>query len=256
MIVVITLQTQVGLITVNVRVYYIKNKNMKIAILTGAGISAESGIETFRDIKNGLWYNYNIDEVATAEAWENNKGLVLEFHNMLRNKSREILPNVAHIALKYLEDDNDVTIVTQNVDNLHEKAGSSKVLHIHGELFKGRDSDGNTVDLEGDLNIGDNDYDGVQIRPHTVLFGEYPFHWDESTKAIAEADVLLVIGTSFSIQYIPHMVASVKHNCKVYYIDPNPDPIINHLELRNLKVINKTATIGVIEVVKLLLTDK
>lgn len=226
-----------------------KGYKMKIVILSGAGISAESGISTFRDIKDGLWYNYKVEEVATAEAWEKNPEKVLEFHNMLRNKARHIEPNSAHLALEALEEFHEVIIITQNVDDLHEKAGSTNVLHIHGELFKGRDSFDKVIEIIGDLNIGDlDDYD-EQIRPHTVLFGEMPFHWKESFSAIEEADILLVIGTSFSIQYIPSMVASVKHRCKVYYIDPSPDVVINHLGLKHLEVIKDNATVGVVKIV-------
>lgn len=222
---------------------------MKIAVLTGAGISAESGIETFRDIKNGLWYNYNIDEVATAEALEKNPALVLEFHNMLRNKSKEIEPNEAHLALKRLEDEHEVTIVTQNVDNLHEKAGSTNVLHIHGELFKKRTSNGTILECNEDILIGELDELDEQMRPHTVLFGEMPYYWNESHEAIMEADVLIVVGTSFSIQYIGPMVSTVQEDCKVFYVDPKPDLTINYLGLKNLTVLSENATTGVGEVV-------
>ena len=226
---------------------------MKIVVLTGAGISAESGIETFRDIKNGLWYNYNIDEVATSEALEKNPGLVLEFHNMLRNKSREIEPNEAHLALQKLEEDHEVTIITQNVDNLHEKAGSTNVLHIHGELFKKRTSDGRILECDEDILIGDLDDLDEQMRPHTVLFGEMPYHWDESWTALFEAEILIVVGTSFSIQYIGPMVGSVNEDCKVFYVDPQPDLMINYLELKDLTVLAEKATTGVSEIVETIL---
>ena len=226
---------------------------MKIVVLTGAGISAESGIETFRDIKNGLWYNYNIDEVATSEALEKNPALVLEFHNMLRNKSREIEPNEAHLALQKLESEHEVTIITQNVDNLHEKAGSTNVLHIHGELFKKRTSDGRILECDEDILIGDLDDLDEQFRPHTVLFGEMPFHWDESFQALTEADMLIVVGTSFSITYIGPMVGSVREDCEVFYVDPKPDLTINYLGLNHLTVLSDKATKGVSDIVSSIL---
>lgn len=229
---------------------------MKIAILTGAGISAESGISTFRDIKDGLWYNYNVEEVATAEGWENNPEKVLEFHNMLRAKCKDIKPNAAHIALKELEDDHEVTIITQNVDNLHEKAGSTTVLHIHGELFKMRNCLEEVLVCDGDLNIGDLDEHDEQLRPHTVLFGEEPFYWFNSVEAIAEADVFLIIGTSFSIGYLPMLINSCSDECKVYYIDPKPDLGIHHAGSLDVNIIEETATRGVPWVVSELMTEK
>jgi NAD-dependent deacetylase len=223
---------------------------MKIAVLSGAGISAESGIETFRDIKNGLWYNYNVDEVATLEGWEKKPELVLEFHNMLREKCRDIKPNSAHLALAELEKEHDVTIVTQNVDDLHEKAGSTKILHIHGEIMKGRDSMDKILHVEDNINIGDLDEFDEQIRPHTVLFGEEPFYWFNAVEAIIESDILIVIGTSFSIGYIPTLVSVVENKCKVYYIDPKPDLIIERLGILNLEVRPQKAGVGVPQLVK------
>jgi len=223
---------------------------MKIAVLTGAGISAESGIETFRDREKGLWYNYNVDKVATLEGWENNPKLVLEFHNMLRKKCRDIKPNAAHLALVELEKEHDVTIVTQNVDDLHEKAGSTKILHIHGELMKGRDSMDKLLHVEDDINIGDLDEYDEQIRPHTVLFGEEPYYYYNAIEAIIESDILIVIGTSFSIGYIPTMVSVVENHCKVYYIDPEPDLIVEHLGILNLEVRRQKAGVGVTKLVK------
>ena len=222
---------------------------MKIAILSGAGISAESGISTFRDIKDGLWYNYNVDQVATVEGWNKNPELVLEFHNMLRAKLHDKEPNAGHLALVDLEKEHDVTIVTQNVDNLHEKAGSKNILHIHGELFKARDSFGEIQDCFGELNIGALDKYNEQLRPHTVLFGELPYNWDESVKVISEADILMVIGTSFSIGYLPHLVGSCKSSCKVYYIDPHPDSMIENIGLFHLTIVPENASTGVSKVI-------
>jgi len=228
---------------------------MKITVLTGAGISAESGIETFRDIKDGLWYNYDVDEVATLWGWTKNPGKVLEFHNMLRNKSRDIKPNAAHIALKVLEDKHDVTIVTQNVDDLHEKAGSTNILHLHGELFKARDSFDNIIPLDGDLNLGDLDEYDEQLRPHTVFFGEMPYNFEEAHVAMAESDVLLIIGTSFSIQYLPMMVSYCPDTADVYYIDPKPDKVIHKIGFPKLHIIREAATTGVIKAINEILDE-
>ena len=227
----------------------------KIVILTGAGVSQESGIETFRDIKDGLWYNYNVEMVATDSGWKNNPELVLEFHNMLRDKCADKEPNDAHKALVRLEEDHEVTLITQNVDNLHEKAGSTNILHIHGELFKARDSFGHLKPCTV-INMGDlDDYD-EQLRPHTVLFGEMPFNMNEAMKAIDESDILIVVGTSFSIHYIPTMVSMVEDKCQVYYVDPQPDSIINHLGIKNLDIRREKASEGVSRLVDEILSEK
>lgn len=216
---------------------------MKIAVFSGAGISRESGIDTFRDATDGLWMNHNVDEVATSYGWKKHPELVLSFHNMLRNSLHDKEPNYAHITLMELEKDHEVTIITQNVDNLHEKAGSTNILHLHGELFKSRrdeEYDGlegtesdETVELfdcKGDLNIGDLSEDGVQLRMHTVLFGEMPYNINASYKAIMECDVLLVIGTSLNIGYTHHMLSMVNPDASIYYVDPSPSPDIDYLE--------------------------
>jgi len=221
---------------------------MKIVVFSGAGVSQESGINTFRDIKNGLWYNYNVDDVATSNGWKKNREIVLEFHNMLRDKIKGKLPNSAHTYIAELEKEHDVTVITQNVDALHEEAGSTKVLHLHGELNKCRSTSNHEIfDLDsiGVLNVGDKCPLGSQLRPHTVLFDEMPYNIDESASALSEADILIVVGTSLSITYtIPLMIRSIKESCKIYYVDPDPSP---HLEGPGVEVnyIREKATEGI-----------
>jgi len=229
---------------------------MKITILTGAGISQESGIETFRDIKDGLWYNYNVEEVATTEGWEKDPKKVLDFFNERRKQCKTVEPNDAHIAIAELEKDHEVTIITQNVDDLHEKAGSTNILHIHGELMKGRDAMDKILHVEDDINFGDLDEFDEQIRPHVVLFGEYPWHWKEAGEALRYCELLIVVGTSFSIHYIGPMVASVQASCKVFYVDPKPDLQINTLKLKDLTVLREKATTGVRRIVDTILSEE
>lgn len=209
----------------------------QITIFTGAGISAESGIETYRDHEDGLWYHYHTDEVASKEAWNKSPEKVLDFHNMFRDKCRKAQPNEAHKALAKLEDKYDVFIVTQNVDDLHERGGSNNVLHIHGEIMKGRDCMDNILHIEDDLNIGDLDQFDEQIRPHTVLFGEEPFNWFESIEVIADADIFIIIGTSFSIGYTTNILWACNKNAKVYYIDPKPDLGIHQVNSKDVDII-------------------
>ena len=222
---------------------------MKIAVLTGAGISRESGIDTFRDLDGGLWHNYKVEEVATSEGWEKDPKKVLDFHNILRDKYGHCKPNAGHFGIRVLEGEHDVTIVTQNVDMLHEAAGSSKVYHIHGEIDKADDSFGKVVQLDGHLNYGDLDEYHEQLKPHTVLFGEMPYYWEESASAIQEADILIIIGTSFSIGYLIPLVASVKNDCEVYYIDPHPDKDLLKLHFKSLTTIRENASTGVLKAV-------
>jgi NAD-dependent deacetylase len=220
----------------------------KVVVFTGAGISAESGIPTFRDSTTGLWYNFNVDEVATIEGWIADKKKVLEFHNILRGKLKEYEPNEAHKALAELEKTCKVTIITQNIDNLHERAGSTNIFHLHGELYKSRSSKNPNLFYEclGDINIGDKCELGSQLRPHTVLFGEYPYNVDESYAALMDCDYLIVIGTSFNISYTLQLMKVVRNcNPKIYYVDPKPS---SGLELAvNLPItyIKKTAVNGV-----------
>jgi NAD-dependent deacetylase len=224
----------------------------KIVVFSGAGLDKESGVDTFRDTDNGLWYNYKIDEVATTEGWKKDKSKVLDFHNMLREALHKTKPNSAHKLLAELDTHFDVTHVTQNVSDLLEKAGCKNILHLHGELMKCR----STLDPElyydcrGSLNLGDKCIKGSQLRPHTVFFGEYPFNMEESTRALSKADYLIMVGTSFQIHYTVGMMDMVGPNTKVYYIDPDP---VDYFEEgpqlgTGIKYIKKTATKGVKEV--------
>ena len=222
----------------------------KIAVFTGAGVSNESGIPTFRDSVNGLWYNYNVEEVATAEALKNNPNLVNEFHNMLRAKLKDYAPNDAHKALAKLEENFEVTVITQNIDNLHELAGSTNVLHLHCELYKARSSRDPKKIYEclGDINPDDKAEDGSKLRPHTVLFGEYPYNVDEAYGAIRRCDYLLIIGTSLQITYTLSMLSGVNNKAEVIYIDPKPNKDLTHV--RPVKYVTKKAVEGVAEVIE------
>lgn len=228
----------------------------KIAIFTGAGVSAESGVATFRNSKTGLWYNYKVDEVATIEALESDPEKVYAFHNMLRSKLNEVEPNDAHKALKLLEDKYEVTISTQNVDDLHERAGSTNVLHLHGELFKSRSMahDGLLYECRGDLHVGDMSADGHALRPHTVLFGEYPYNMNETFDAFQAADILIIIGTSLNISYTTNMVRWLKAGSQIYYVDPKPSLDLNYYDLP-VKYIRKKAVEGVTKLVDKLLKE-
>ena len=227
-----------------------------ITIFTGAGVSAESGVPTFRDSVDGLWYNYKVEEVATIDAWQKYPEKVLEFHNMLRTKLKDVEANDAHKALVKLEEKFNVITITQNVDDLHERAGSSNVLHLHGELFKSRSiKDSNTLyECLGDLNINDKAPDGSNLRPHTVLFGEYPYNVDESYKAIRNADIIIIIGTSLNISYTPQMLKSLKSGCKIYYVDPSPSNALKYSSA-SITYIRKNAVEGVTNLVNKLLEE-
>ena len=172
----------------------------KLVVLTGAGISAESGLKTFRD-SDGLWEGYDINEVATATAWKRNPELVLEFYNMRRKSVKEAKPNAAHVALAELEKDFDVTVVTQNIDDLHERGGSTNVLHLHGEIFKMRSEKNENLiyPIYGDIRIGDRAEDGVQLRPHIVWFEEPVPMMGEAIEVVKQAELFLIIGTSLVV---------------------------------------------------------
>jgi NAD-dependent deacetylase len=226
----------------------------KIVVFTGAGVSKESGVLTFRDSVDGLWENHNIDDVCTPDGWKKDREKVLNFYNDRRRQLPTVEPNSAHTGLVKLEDKYDVTIVTQNVDDLHERAGSSKILHLHGELTKARGSmfRHNTTSFDSLINIGYNDINigdkcplsDSQLRPHIVWFEEYPFNVEESYDAMIEADVLIIIGTSLMIGYTLNLLSSVSDTCKVYYIDPQPSRYLDHSG-KDITYIEKPATEGV-----------
>lgn len=215
----------------------------KIVVLTGAGVSAESGISTFRD-SNGLWENHDIMEVASPEGWNKNPELVLNFYNLRRRQLKEVQPNSAHYFLKALEEKYKVVIITQNVDNLHERAGSSQVIHLHGELLKARsiDNEDLIIDWTGDILSGNLAEDGAQLRPHIVWFGEMVPMMERAIDEVADADIMLVIGTSLQVYPAASLIDYMERGKPIYVIDPNSVAVPNN---PNIKVILKTATEGV-----------
>jgi NAD-dependent deacetylase len=223
----------------------------KLVVLTGAGISAESGIKTFRD-SDGLWEGHNVQDVATPEGWRKNPALVLDFYNQRRKQLKEVTPNAAHLILAKLQDHFDVHIITQNVDDLHERAGSKKVLHLHGELLKVRSTvDYNyIVDWKEDLHFEDVDPNNHQLRPHIVWFGEEVPALEEAVEITELADYFAVIGTSLQVYPAAGLIDFTKANTPVFYLDPKPIKIPN---LRNeLHVITDIASSGMLELQKML----
>lgn len=217
----------------------------KIVVFSGAGISAESGIKTFRDA-DGLWEGHNVLDVATPEGFSKNPALVLDFYNQRRRQLQEVQPNDGHRILAELETNFDVSIITQNVDNLHEKAGSSNVLHLHGELMKVRSVQNHTIifDWTTDLFLGDLDEEGNQLRPHIVWFGEEVPELEYAISIAKSADYLIIIGTSLQVYPAASIVNYANPNCPIYYIDPKPATIYN---LPNpLEIISKSATEGML----------
>ncbi|GEM48562.1 SIR2 family NAD-dependent protein deacylase [Deinococcus cellulosilyticus] len=193
-----------------------------LVVLSGAGISAESGLSTFRDF-NGLWHHYRVEEVASLDAWKKHPKLVLEFYNERRRQAIEAKPNAGHQALAMLEQHYQVTIITQNVDHLHEQAGSSSVVHLHGELFKAR----STLDpelvyqLQGtELNWGDTCEQGSQLRPHIVWFGEEVSQFKHAAHLVRQADIFIVVGTSLAVYPASSLLHHVPEDTPKYIIDP------------------------------------
>jgi len=227
-----------------------------IVILTGAGISAESGISTFRDA-NGLWEGHDIMEVASPIGWNNNPTLVLDFYNKRRKQLLEVKPNEAHYSIKKLESKYEVNIITQNVDNLHEVAGSKNVIHLHGELLKVRSTmyDDLIYDWYGDLSIGDLCMKGYQLRPHIVWFGEEVPLLHKAINIVYDADIVIIIGTSMQVYPAAGLAGYAKKNAEIYYIDPNPQINSEIAIYQRLKVIRSVATIGVVELVNKLLNE-
>jgi NAD-dependent SIR2 family protein deacetylase len=215
----------------------------RLVVLTGAGISAESGIKTFRD-SDGLWEGHNVNDVATPEGWHKNPALVLDFYNQRRKQLKEVQPNLGHQILAELENEFDVHIITQNVDDLHERAGSSNVLHLHGELLKVRSTKNPNyiLDWQDDLNFGDFDENKNQLRPYIVWFGEEVPALDEAIKITQSADYFAVIGTSLQVYPAAGLIDFTSRETPIFYIDPKPIKISN---LRNpLEVIPEVASEG------------
>jgi len=215
----------------------------KLVILTGAGMSQESGIRTFRD-SDGLWEEYKITDVATPEAWERNPELVMKFYNDRRKQLYESEPNAGHLGLVDLEQDFDVRIITQNIDDLHERAGSSNVLHLHGELKKARSSVDESLiyDIDGwELKFGDRCAKGSQLRPHIVWFGEAVPAIEDAISIVEEADILVVIGTSLNVYPAAGLVSYAPKGTPIFLIDPARP----QLYIKNVVYIQEKAGKGV-----------
>ncbi|MFK7936813.1 MAG: NAD-dependent deacetylase [Saprospiraceae bacterium] len=217
----------------------------KIVVLTGAGVSAESGINTFRDA-GGLWEGHDVMEVASPEGWAKNRELVLNFYNERRRQLDEVQPNAAHFALKELEKEYQVVIVTQNVDDLHERAGSSNIIHLHGELRKMRSSvhEDKVYPCEGDIALGDKCELGSQLRPHIVWFGEMVPMLEVAARELLNADITIIIGTSMQVYPAASLVDYAPQGIPIYYVDPKPTINYELSQLKNLEVIAEKATLG------------
>ncbi len=223
-----------------------------IVVLTGAGMSAESGIKTFRDA-DGLWEGHDVVEVASPQGFASNPELVLDFYNQRRRQLLKVEPNAAHYALAELETDYKVTIVTQNVDDLHERAGSNNIIHLHGELLKVRSiyDEFDVQDWKTDLVLGDKCSKGHQLRPDIVWFGEAVPMIEKAMQVCKTADVLIIIGTSMQVYPAASLMHYVSESVKIYYIDPKPA-----MDSTNqITVIAKKATEGINDFIKLLTTD-
>ena len=218
-----------------------------LVVLTGAGMSAESGIKTFRDA-DGLWEGHDVMEVATPQGFAKNPALVLDFYNQRRRQLLEVQPNSAHLALAQLETDFKVTIITQNVDDLHERAGSNTIIHLHGELLKARSThnDQDIFDWRKDIQIGDVCGKGYQIRPHIVWFGEAVPLIEKAMEVCETADILMIIGTSMQVYPAASLMHYVKPNTPIYYVDPKPALA----QSDNVHVFSENASTGVLKAIQ------
>ena len=219
-------------------------------MLSGAGISAESGLKTFRD-SDGLWMGYDVYEVASPQGWYKNPQLVLDFYNARRKDVASALPNAAHIGLAELENDFDVTVITQNIDDLHERAGSTNVLHLHGEIFKMRsvDDEYSVFDIRGDINLGDMATDGAQLRPHIVWFGEAVPMMEKAAAVLNDCDYFVVVGTSLQVYPAASLLYYAPAHLPKFIIDKKIPVTERH---DNLHLIEKPATEGVGELRRIL----
>jgi NAD-dependent deacetylase len=217
----------------------------KLVVLTGAGISAESGLRTFRD-SDGLWEGYDVYEVASPQGWQKNPQLVLDFYNMRRKDVKAAAPNDAHIGLAKLQDQFDVQIITQNIDDLHERAGSKNVLHLHGEIFKMRSvlDESRNYEITGDINWGDMAADGGQLRPDIVWFGEAVPKIVDAAEIVMSADIFVVIGTSLVVYPAAGLVDCLQEGVPAYVIDKK----LPEMSYRDgLVKIEKPATLGIVD---------
>ncbi|MFZ5551845.1 MAG: SIR2 family NAD-dependent protein deacylase [Bacteroidota bacterium] len=230
-------------------------KKRKLVVFSGAGISADSGLKTFRD-SDGLWEEYNVMDVATPEAWQKDPHLVLEFYNKRREQILKAEPNPAHYALAELEKKFEVTIITQNIDNLHQRAGSSNVLHLHGNIMFARSTSGKDSKLypikKGILNYGDHCPAGYQLRPHVVWFGEEVPNMAIAQDIVAEAEILMVVGTSLTVYPAANILYYSSWKTKKYLVDPAVPRVA---DVENLTIIQKKASDGVPMLAKQLLSE-
>ena len=225
-----------------------KNKPICV-VLTGAGISAESGVKTFRDA-DGLWEGHDVEQVATPYGFQKNPELVLNFYNGLRKQLKSVQPNAAHLLLAELQKDYEVVIITQNVDDLHERAESHNIIHLHGELLKSRGVDNPevTYPCTGDIHVGDKSPTGAQLRPHIVWFGEEVPMLEKAIAQVYSADILMIIGTSLQVYPAASLIDYVKEGTPIFYIDPNPS-----LHSKGeLTVIAQKASTGVAKAIELM----
>ena len=221
----------------------------KLVVLTGAGISAESGISTFRD-SGGLWEGHDVNQVATPEGFAADPALVLDFYNQRRRQLSQVAPNEAHRLLAHLEKRYEVVIITQNVDDLHERAGIHNIIHLHGELLKRRgvDNPNITYPCTGDIHVGDKSPTGAQLRPHIVWFGEEVPMLEKAIAQVYSADILMIIGTSLQVYPAASLIDYVKEGTPIFYIDPNPS-----LHSKgDLTVIAQKASTGVAKAIELM----
>lgn len=229
----------------------------KIVVLTGAGISAESGIKTFRDAV-GLWEGHDVMSVASPEGWERDMALVLDFYNQRRKQLKDVMPNAGHKALVELEDKYDVVVITQNVDNLHECAGSRRIIHLHGELNKVRSIGVPSLVYEwsDDLHIGDLCEKGYQLRPHIVWFGEMVPMLESAIEECENGDIFIIIGTSMQVYPAASLISYAPRGSEIYYIDPKPHISYELSRLPGLQIIKEPGSIGVPSVVNELLSKE
>ena len=222
----------------------------QLVVLTGAGISAESGLQTFRD-SDGLWMGHDVYAVATPEGWKKNPSLVLDFYNQRRREVANAKPNAAHEAVAALEENFTVTVITQNIDDLHEKAGSKNVVHLHGQIFKMRsEKDENTYyDINGDINFGDLAPDRAQLRPHVVWFNEQVPMIIEAKMIMSRADIFILAGTSLQVYPASGLIDYLPDDIPKYIIDKKPPYVPPH---HNFHVIAKSATEGMTELFQML----
>lgn len=228
-------------------------KRKKLVVLTGAGISAESGLKTFRDM-NGLWEEYNVEDVATPEGWRRDPDLVLRFYNDRRRQLKGAQPNRGHIGLAELEEHFDTVIITQNVDNLHERAGSSTVIHLHGKLTEVRSTANPNLiyTVDGDVNLGDKCELGSQLRPNIVWFGEAVPAMDIAIDIASDADIFAVVGTSLNVYPAAGLYRYAPREAPIFLVDPNDDVTVSGMDGR-VVYIHEKATTGVAKMKELLM---